>query len=224
MDPSDPAYAGQKDYGKAMLAVYDWWVMGVMSRIAWKVDIPEMVEFYREHISTNHLDVGPGTGFLIDEADLPDDARVVLLDPNPNVLAHASKRLARLAPETVEADVLKPLPVEGPFDSACLANVLHCLPGPIEDKARAIEHIAAVLSPDGVLSGSTVLGDSADHNGIATSFLKAVNKRKAFDNLGDSVEGIRAILEASFEEVEVTDAGSMAYFVGRRPKAPLPPD
>lgn len=220
MDPSDPAYAGQKDYSKAMLAVYDWWVMGVMSRIAWKIDIPEMVEFYGEHITPNHLDVGPGTGFLIDEADLPDGARVVLLDPNLNVLEHASKRLARLSPETVEADVLKPLPVEGPFDSACLANVLHCLPGPIEAKSRAFENIAAVLAPDGVLAGSTVLGESADHNGIAKTFLKSVNKRGSFDNLGDSPAAIREILEASFEEVEVTDVGSMAYFMGRRPKRP----
>jgi hypothetical protein len=33
-------------------------------------------------------------------------------------------------PTTVEADVMKPLPVDGPIDSEALSVVLHCLPGP----------------------------------------------------------------------------------------------
>ncbi|HET6791883.1 MAG TPA: hypothetical protein VFI35_09905, partial [Actinomycetota bacterium] len=46
-----------------------------------------------------------------------------LLDPNPNVLRKTSRRLAAMHPLTVEADVMKPLPVEGPFDSAALNYV-----------------------------------------------------------------------------------------------------
>src|SRR5204863_6798285 len=49
------------------------------------------------------------------------------------------------------ADVLKPLPVKGPFASAALHAVLHCLPGPMERKAKAVSNVAAVLQPDGVL-------------------------------------------------------------------------
>ena len=49
----------------------------------------------------------------------------------------------------VEADVLKPLPVSGPFDSAALHLVIHCLPGPLPRKAAAVANVAAVLAPTG---------------------------------------------------------------------------
>lgn len=60
-----------------------------------------------------------------------------LADPNVNVLGHASLRLRNLDITTIEADVLKPLPVDGPFDSAALNGVLHCLPGPLPRKGAA---------------------------------------------------------------------------------------
>ena len=47
----------------------------------------------------------------------------------------------------------------GPFDSAALSYVLHCLPGPQSQKAAAIRNAAAVLAPEGVLFGGTVLGN-----------------------------------------------------------------
>ncbi len=52
-------------------------------------------------------------------------------------------------PITVEADVMKPFPVDGPFDSAALSFVLHCLRGPEGNKAVAVRNIADVLSPEG---------------------------------------------------------------------------
>jgi SAM-dependent methyltransferase len=140
-----------------------------------------------------------------------------LLDPNPKVLAHASRRLVAMEPTTVEADVLKPLPVDGRFDSAALNFVLHCLPGPQSSKASAIRHIAAVLEPDGVLFGGTVLGLSERHNRRARAVIRVFNLNGAFDNRGDTAEGLREILEASFEDVTVDIVGSTALFTACRP-------
>ncbi len=53
----------------------------------------------------------------------------------------------------VRANVLEPLPLQGPFDSAALTHVIHCLPGPLTAKAPAIKNIASVLTLDGVLFG-----------------------------------------------------------------------
>ena len=92
-------------------------------------------------------------------------------------------------PVTVEADVMKPLPVEGPFDSAALNYVLHCLHGPQSNKAVAIRNIADVLTPDGVLFGGTVLGLEEQHRPQARAFLRAANRLGDFDNLGDTAEG-----------------------------------
>src|SRR6185503_14848391 len=125
---------------------------------------------------------------------------------------HASRRLQHLDVTTIEADVCKPLPVNGPFDSAALNGVLHCLPGPPPGKAAAVANVAAVLAPTGVLFGASILGLSGRHTRLSRSLLKANNRRGTFDNLGDTQQGLGEILEASFETVELETVGSMAIF------------
>ncbi len=147
MDRDDPAYAGQSEYTPFFLRIYDPLVLGVFTRFIWRCATSRMVEPYRRFARPGHLDVGPGTGYFLERAGLPDDSPVTLLDPNPNVLAYASRRLPRLKSSTVEADVCKPLPLEGPFDSAAMNGVIHCLPGPLSDKAAAVANVAAVLGP-----------------------------------------------------------------------------
>jgi hypothetical protein len=119
----------------------------------------------------------------------------------------------------VEADVLKPLPVDGPFGSAAMNMVIHCLPGPLTRKALAIQNIAAVLSPTGTLFGATILGRSGDHSWLGHRVLTAFNRRGAFDNLDDTEDGLREILSASFDEVDLETVGSAAIFSARRPRA-----
>ncbi len=53
-----------------------------------------------------------GTGYFLERAGLPEGSPVTLLDPNTNVLDHATRRLQRLDITTVEADVCKPLPID----------------------------------------------------------------------------------------------------------------
>ena len=217
MDPSDPAYAGQAEYTRWLLAIYDPWVLGFMARAVWRSPAPPVVERYRRHVGQRHLDVGPGTGYFLDRAGLLPGTRLTLIDPNPNVLLHAARRLASMNVTTVEADVLKPLPVEGSFDSVALSHVLHCLPGPLSRKAGAIRNVAAVLALDGVLFGGTVLGRQAKHTRAARAFLWAFNRQGAFDNLADTEEGLRQILEQSFQTVEIDVVGSIAHFTATGP-------
>ena len=220
MDKSDPAYRGQAEYTPGFLRLYDPLVLGLFTRVMWRISTPDHVRLYRELIRPNHLDVGPGTGYFLDRAGLPDGSKVTILDPNPNVLEHATRRLRRLDVTAVQGDVLKPLPVEGPFESAALSGVLHCLPGPMERKTPAIKHVAQVLAPDGVFFGHTVLGRTAGHSALGRRFLLVVNRRGAFDNLDDTEAGLRDILQRSFREVDIRTAGGGATFVARSPIAP----
>ncbi len=216
MDPSDPAYKGQKSYGPVLLGVYDWWVLGFMARRVWHSPTPSIIERYRRLFGHRHLDIGPGSGYCIDVA-APEDMELTLLDPNRHVLDHCAKRLSRFKPALVEADVLKPLPVQGPFDSIALSFVLHCLPGPMEAKGMAIENAASVLDSEGVFFGGTVLGIDETHSSPARVFLKAVNRQGGFDNLGDTREDLETILSGSFDDVELDVVGSLALFTARKP-------
>jgi SAM-dependent methyltransferase len=217
MDENDPAYGGQKEYTPFFLSIYDWFVLRLMTGVVWKMPKTPIVERYRTLVGDRHLEVGPGTGYFLDKADLAGDIEITLLDPNVSVLRHSACRLESMMPRTVEADVLKPLPVDGPFDSVGLNGVLHCLPGPQEAKATAVRNIASVLTPEGILFGMTILGTSAEHTALARFFLNQVNSRGTFDNLGDTAEGLRNILERSFNHVELDVEGSVAHFTAVSP-------
>jgi len=217
MDRDDPAYRGQSDYGRVLLRLYDPLVLGPIIRFVWRFPRQEGIRLYQEHIRPNHLDVGPGTGYFLEHAGLPVGSKVTILDPNPNVLRHVAGRLRNLDVTAIEADVLKPLPTPGPFDSAALSAVLHCLPGPMERKALAIENVARVMAPGGVLFGASVLGKSAKHTRLGRAFLWAFNRRGAFGNLDDTEAGLRDILGRSFRSVKLETIGSVAVFVATDP-------
>ncbi len=219
MDRSEPGYKGFKDYKPRFLKIYDWWVLGFMASRVWGVGDEPAIDLYRTHMGRRHVDVGPGTGYFIARADPPGDLELTLIDANPHVLAHCARTLANWQPTLVEANVLRPLPIEGPFDSAGLVHVLHCIPGPLATKADAVEHIAKKLAAHGVLFGGTVLGARADHTRPARLAIRALNRLGRFGNRDDDVAGLRTILEASFYEVDVyVSSGSMAYFVASRPR------
>jgi SAM-dependent methyltransferase len=220
MERDDPAYGGQAEYTPFFLRIYDPVILGVFTRVVWRCPTSRLVEGYRRHIRPLHLDVGPGTGYFLERADLPAGSRVTILDPNAHVLEYASRRLARLDVTAVEADVCKPLPLDGPFDSAALNGVIHCLPGPLSRKAGAVANVAAVLGPTGVLFGASILGTSGPHTWLARKTLDANNRRGVFDNRDDTQEGLRDILEASFERVELETAGSFAIFAAANPRVP----
>jgi SAM-dependent methyltransferase len=218
MDRNDPAWKGQSEYTPLLLRLYDPLVLGPIARFVWRIPAHHIADHYRHHIQPGHLDVGPGTGAFILRSGLSAGSAVTILDPNPNVLVHCRPRLAQFDLTAVEADVLKPLPLERRFSSAALNLVIHCLPGPAERKAKAVEHIAAVLEPDGVLFGTSVLGTSGHHTPQARLFLKAFNWNGGFDNLDDSESMLADILGASFEEVTVGTIGSAALFSARGPR------
>jgi len=222
VDRDDPAWRGQSDYTRALLRVYDPMVLGLAARFVWRCPTTRLVEGYRRNIRDPHLDVGPGTGYFLELAGLADGSHVTILDPNPNVLRHASQRLSRLEITAVEADVLRPLPVAGPFQSAALHLVIHCLPGPLERKATAIANVAAVLAPTGVLIGASVLGSAGPQTWLSRRVLAAFNRRGAFDNLDDTEDGLRQILAASFEHVELETVGAVAIFSATNPRRDPP--
>jgi SAM-dependent methyltransferase len=218
MQRDDPAYRGQREYTPFFLKIYDLLILSFFTRVVWRCPTPLLEGRYRRHIRHRHLDVGPGTGYFLERAGLPDGAPVTLLDPNVNVLDYASRRLQRLDITAVQADVLKPLPLNTAFDSAALHFVIHCLPGPLSRKAVAVANVATVLAPTGALFGASILGPSGPHTWLARKMLDANNRRGIFDNLGDTQDGLREILGAAFEHVELETVGSMAIFTATNPR------
>lgn len=216
INPDDAGYPGQQHYTPGFLRIYDPVVLGFFGGLVWRCPTSRIVRLYRERLGRRHLDVGPGTGYFLEKA--PRTECLTLLDPNLDVLAHASTRLADRSPTTLAADVRTPIPTDERFDSAALSYVLHCLPGPMSEKADAVGNVAAVLDADGILFGATVLGESRLHNPFSRLMLRINNRRGIFDNLDDTEAGLLSILAMSFDEIDVEIVGSVGIFTARRPR------
>lgn len=81
-------------YTRRLLAIYDTLVLGLYLRWVWRCPRSVLAEHYRANIGRRHLDVGPGTGYFLSVAYLCAGTAITLLDPNPEVLTYAGRRLA----------------------------------------------------------------------------------------------------------------------------------
>lgn len=59
--------AGAAVYSKPFLSVYDLYVLGFSNTFVWHCPARLILDFYNEHISRKHLDVGVGTGYFLDK-------------------------------------------------------------------------------------------------------------------------------------------------------------
>jgi hypothetical protein len=207
-------------YGWTARHMYDTLVLGVSNRLAWGCPSSRILSLYRELVTGNHLEVGVGTGYFLDRVEFPSRApRLGLLDANAGCLTHAAGRLARFSPQTYEANLLAPiqLPVR-PFESIGINYVLHCLPGPMERKAVAFDHLLPLLTPGGVMFGATLLR-KMPRLGIQTrAMMDLYNGMGIFGNSEDSLEELRASLESRFVDVHVETKGAAALFRAHAPR------
>lgn len=208
---------GYEVYTPRVLAIYDWWVLGISNRLFWQCPSRRLLAWYREHLAPRHAEIGVGTGYFLDRSS-PGFAlqRLALLDANRACLATAGQRLARYRPTQHVANVLQPLPLDERFASVGLNYVLHCLPGPMSAKAAAIAHAAALLTPDGVLFGATILGRGLRQNAFARRLAAAYNRKGIFGNAADDLPALEQALRESFREVRLETTGCVALFAARQ--------
>ncbi|MGZ6314921.1 MAG: class I SAM-dependent methyltransferase [Candidatus Limnocylindrales bacterium] len=205
---------GAGAYGRLGLHFYDAGVLGLSSLLLWRCPSSRVLAQYQANVSANHLDVGVGTGYFLDKVEFPAPApRLGLLDLNGNSLTHTARRLIRYAPEMYRADVLQPITTQiEPFDSIGLNYLLHCLPGPMESKAVAFDNLRPLLRPGGTLFGGTVLRHGISLTPQARLWIAAYNAMGIFGNARDSLDDLRASLEARFADVEIATQGCVALF------------
>jgi hypothetical protein len=195
------------------LAFYDLVVHGLSNRLAWRCPTRRLRALYEANLSANHLEAGVGTGLLLDQAGDGRVRRLVLADINRNCLERAARRLARFRPQTHEANLLAPCaPALAPFDSVGLTYVLHCLPGSMNAKLAAVDHLRALMQDGAVLFGATILGRGVSPNPAAKALLRLYNEKGVFNNRGDDADSLERGLRQRFRIVEIERHGCVALF------------
>ncbi len=201
-------------YTKFILFFYDPLVMLFENRLVWKCPTGTILDFYNAHVSGNHLDVGVGTGYFLDRCSFPVDNPVIhLMDLSPNSLAKTAARIRRYRPVTHRWNILEPITLDLPkFDTICVSNVLHCIPGSMPDKEAVFRNLKKFLNPGGTLFGLTILGGMERVGFLYRLFNGMYNRISAFSNRNDSAAGLESIICKHFSDYEIAVVGSVAFF------------
>lgn len=209
--------AGQSIYTKQALLAYDLVVLGVSNRFIWQCPTQKLINHYNRYLTANHLDIGVGTGYFLDRCQFPSPTpRIALMDLNSNTLEFAAQRIARYNPETYRRNVLDPIVLDvGKFDSVGINHLLHCVPGSIESKSIAFDYLQAVMNPNAVIFGSTLLQGSVPRSWFAKRLMDVYNSKGIFSNQDDDLEGLKRSLSQRFRDVSVEVIGCAALFSGR---------
>lgn len=207
----------QRYFNRVTLAFYDLFLYGFISNYVWGCNPKLLDAHYAKHISGNHLDVGVGTGYLLNRVSFPNTKpRLALMDLSPSCLTKTANRLARYNPETYQQNILQPIALGiNKFDSIGINSVMHCIPGSFKDKGIAFQHLKTLLNDNGVLFGTTVLAKGVKPNWLARYFLKFFNFIGVFINHEDSLDELTEALNKHFKNVEISVEGSTAIFVAR---------
>ena len=210
------AHAGQAIYSPLTLSVYDALVLGVSCRWIWRCPSPQILAHYQSQVSGNHLDVGVGSGYFLDKVRFRTaHPRIVLMDMNASSLAYCAKRIRRYQPKTLQRNVLEKIMFEGErFDSLGMNLLLHCLPGSMQDKTVALDHLLPLVNPGARVFGSTLLQGGVRRNLVARGLMKVYNAKGVFSNRGDSLDALRKALEKRLDNVEIRVEGCAALFSG----------
>lgn len=210
--------ASAAPYNKFVLSFYDLYVIQFSNTFVWQCPSAHILDFYNQHISANHLDVGVGTGYFLDKCQFSiPDPRVALLDLNPNSLEATAKRLQRYQPTTHVGNILDSIKLPPPrFDSIGINYLLHCLPGDMLSKGAVFYHLAPLLTPGGVLFGSTILGQGVPHNVLGRTLMQVYNAKGIFGNFNDNLDDLDDVLAANFPTYSIHVKGCVAFFSAQR--------
>jgi 2-polyprenyl-3-methyl-5-hydroxy-6-metoxy-1,4-benzoquinol methylase len=207
----------QRYFNQVTLFFYDFILYGFISKYAWGCPTETLDAHYANHITANHLDVGVGTGYLLDRLTFPSARpRLALMDLSKSCLTKTLNRLARYNPEIYEQNILEPITMGvNKFDSIGINSVMHCIPGSFKEKGVAFQHLKSLLNDNGVLFGTTVLSKGVTKNWLSRTFMNFFNSIGVFINTADSLDDLTESLKKYFPHVDIAVEGSTAIFAAR---------
>ena len=211
---------GQAVYTPIMLKLYNLWVLEISNQFIWRCPRAKQLEQFNKYISSNHLDIGVGTGYYLKSCKMPPQPKVSLMDLNLNCLNEAKETLLKneIAATTYHADIFKKQPaLSEKFSSISMNYLLHCLPGNMQIKEACIYNAISMLQPYGILFGATILADKNFHTTASQFLCNFYNKKGIFSNQEDSHEALLQVLNKHLNDVNVSVIGCVAVFKGVKP-------
>jgi ubiquinone/menaquinone biosynthesis C-methylase UbiE len=163
MDPTSPRSTKSREEIALAYKSEPWWydVRGFfILTFAYNSTLPGQLRFFGPHFGPRHLEVACGTGTLLDLLmlwrrwkKLP-ETQIVGVDYAESMLAGARHRFAgKSGYEFLQADVAEMPFEDGRFDTANVANAVHCFP----DVDGGLRDVLRVLKPGGTMAMNVLL-------------------------------------------------------------------
>ena len=112
--------------------------------------------------------------------------------------------------------MLEPISIDTvKFDSVGINYLLHCLPGIIESKSVAFDHLKTLMNPGAVIFGSTLLQGGVARSWPAKRLMDFYNRKAIFSNENDDIDGLQRALGQRFRSLSIEIVGCAALFSGR---------
>ncbi len=211
---------GQAVYTPIMLKLYNLWVLDISNQWIWRCPKAIQLEQFNKYISSNHLDIGVGTGYYLKSCKILPQSKISLMDLNLNCLNEAKEALLKKGIDAAayQADIFKKQPtLSEKFSSISMNYLLHCLPGNMQTKETCVHNAVSMLRPQGVLFGATILADKHLHTTASQFLSNFYNKKQIFSNQEDSHEALLQVLNKHLIDVDVSVIGCVAVFKGTKP-------
>lgn len=190
---------------------------------AYNSTITSQLRFFSRNFGTNHIEIACGTGTLLELVllwrklkKLP-DVDITGIDYAPSMLAGAKKRFEKNSRIRIEHADAANLPFsDGAFDTANIANAVHCFPA-VDD---AFRDILRVLKPGGTLAANVLIYPSGFQPlRYIANWINDWGIRKGILYTPYTREDVRARLVAiGYEITEEFDSGNTYNVVARKPE------
>jgi len=202
----------QRYFNPLLLSLYDFFVYRMISQYIWGCSTELLINRYKHYIRNNHLEVGTGTGYLIDKCDA-ESINLDLMDLSRACLKKSGNRLKRYSPILIRHNILeKPIEEDKRYDSIGINYVMHCVEGDFTAKSNAFNNLKKLLKDNGVIFGTTVMQTSQSSMAARIS-MKLLNRIGIFNNDKDNFNDLKSSLENNFKYVDIHIKSSVALFV-----------
>lgn len=202
----------QHFFNPILLSIYDFFLFNFISPYLWGCNKKQLINRYRLLCSDKHLEVGVGTGYLLDRVS-PAIRHLALMDLNINCLEKSQKRLKRYAPTLWRQNILLPIEnIDERFNSISVNYVMHCVAGSYKTKGVAFGHLKSLLNENGILFGASVIKTN-DSSYPARLLMNLLNALGVFNNSGDTVKDLTSSLQSQFRFSTIIYQDSSVLFI-----------
>lgn len=213
------ALDGARIYSNLLLRFYDFLIMRVLSPFVWRCQPESFHALYRAFMSSNHADIGVGTGYCLNQCHYRSgQLRLGLFDMQKNCLDFTAQRLSRFRPQTFLCNAAEPIQFKGKaFDSIALGGVLHCIPGEMREKGKVFDSIDSLMHPSTKVFGYTILNEGVKKTVLSRVVYRILYVLKVINGNHDSATALSAELRKRFEYVDTNVVGCVALFFASKP-------